>query len=168
MTQPASAERRADFPQLTPVEERITGRNFSLVRLGKPQDLNRYAIQHPLGQTIRGKVFLKEPLDLTALEISYGLIPPHTSIPFFHRHQQNEEVYLFLSGHGEFQVDGDVFAVSEGTAVRIAPAGVRCCRNTSADNMFYIVIQAKAGSLEQWTGTDGVAVPGEIQWPDPL
>jgi hypothetical protein len=32
--------------------------------------------------------------------------------------------------------------------------------------MFYVVIQAKAGSLEQWTGTDGVGVPGEVKWPD--
>jgi mannose-6-phosphate isomerase-like protein (cupin superfamily) len=166
MTEVAQPRRTANFPQRSRVHELRSGPNFSLAQIGKPADLRRYGVRHPLlGQTIDAKLFLKEPLGLSAMEISYGLIPPRTSIPFLHKHQQNEEVYLFLSGEGDFQVDGEVLPIGEGTAVRIAPAGVRCCRNTSDGDMFYIVVQAKAGSLEQWTGTDGVGVPGEVAWP---
>jgi mannose-6-phosphate isomerase-like protein (cupin superfamily) len=166
-TEAPAAPRRPDFPQRAEVESCETGENYTVVRAGKFADLGRYGVRHPLsGQTIPGKVFMKGLLDLTAMEISFGVLPPHASIPFLHRHKQNEEVYLFLSGEGQFQVDGAVTPVAEGTAVRVAPAGVRCCRNTSEAPMHYVVIQAKAGSLEQWTGTDGEGVPGTPEWPE--
>ncbi len=156
----------ADFPQQTEVHEWLSGPNFSLAHVGAAHELTRYAIHHPrMSGPSAGKVFLKQVLDLTAMEISFGLIPPHKSIPFYHKHRQNEEVYLILSGAGQFRVDDQVMPISEGTAVRVAPDGVRCCRNTSDEAMFYIVIQAKAGSLENWTGTDGVGVNEEVRWP---
>lgn len=168
MTAPSSsAPRTANFPQLAEVFQQLSGPNFSLAHVGMPSDLTRYGVRHPaLGQTVRGKVFLKEVLGLSGMEISFGLIPPQASIPFYHKHQQNEEVYLILSGSGQFRVDEQIMPVSAGTAVRVAPDGVRCCRNTSDELMFYIVIQAKVGSLEQWTGTDGIGVPGEVTWPE--
>jgi mannose-6-phosphate isomerase-like protein (cupin superfamily) len=159
--------RRADFPQRADVHELRTGLNFSMAHVGGPDGLARYGVRHPaVGQTIPGKVFLHETLGLTAMEISFGILPPQTSIPFFHKHKQNEEVYLFINGEGQFRVDDDIMPIREGTAVRVAPDGVRSCRNTSDTPMFYICIQAKSGSLEQWTGTDGVGVPGEVTWPE--
>ena len=167
MTQATAPVRQPNFPQHAEVEGRVAGPNFAAAHLGKFDNLARYGVRHPLlGQTIRGKVFLQQLLDLTAMEISFGALPAGQSIPFYHKHQQNEEVYLILSGAGQFQVDGQVIDVREGTAVRVAPDGVRCLRNTCSENMVYIVVQAKAGSLEQWTGTDGVGVPGEVTWPE--
>ena len=166
MTQTAAPVREPNFPQHADVEGRVTGPNFVAAHLGRFEDLGRYGVRHPLlGQTIRGKVFLQQVLDLTAMEISFGALPAASSIPFYHKHQQNEEVYLILSGAGQFHVDGQVFDVREGSAVRVSPEGVRCLRNTSDENMVYVVIQAKAGSLEQWTGTDGIGIPGEVTWP---
>jgi mannose-6-phosphate isomerase-like protein (cupin superfamily) len=157
-----------NFPQHTPVADRDAGPNFSAARVGPLKDLIRYAVDSPrLGLTLPGKVFLQDVLGLTGMEISLGLMPPHASIPFLHKHDQNEEVYLFLRGRGEMLVDGRVVPVSEGTAVRVAPDGVRCWRNTSDDDLVYLVIQAKAGSLEQWTGTDGIGVPEPPSWPTP-
>jgi mannose-6-phosphate isomerase-like protein (cupin superfamily) len=165
MTETKTAVKSANFPQRTAVHELLSGTNFTLARIGKAEELTRYGIRHPLvGQTLPGKLFLKEVLGLSAMEISFGLIPPKSSIPFYHKHQQNEEVYLFLNGEGQFQVDGQFMEITEGTAIRVSPEGVRCARNSSAEPMFYIVIQAKAGTLEQWTGTDGVGVPGEVTW----
>lgn len=50
-------------------------------------------------------------------------------------------------------------AVDSGSLVRIAPAVSRCVRCTSAEPLVYICIQAKEGSLEQYTMTDGVVEP---------
>lgn len=164
MTQ-AAPTRSPNLPQKTDVQERIAGPNFTAAKLGKVSELGRYGVRHPLvGATLPGKVFLQEVLGLTAMEISFGILPANTSIPFYHKHKQNEEVYLFLSGVGECQVDGEIFPIEEGTAVRVAPNGVRAARNTGDEPMFYIVIQAKAGSLEQWTVSDGIGVPGEVTW----
>ena len=158
--------KRSNFPFIGQVKEWREGQHYSVVKLGCLADLKSYGVEHPrLSSPIMGKIFLKQFLDLTAMEISFGILPAKTAIPFQHKHRQNEEVYLFLSGEGNMQVDGQVVAVGEGTAVRVAPEGVRAMRNTSEQEMFYIVIQAKAGSLSRWTGSDGVAVDQPIEWP---
>ena len=164
---PAETPKIPDFPQRADVVDRSSGENYSQVCLGPIEELGRYGIRHPLiGATAPGKVFLHQLLGLSGMEISYGLLPPRTSFPFYHKHKQNEEAYLFLSGAGEFRVDDDIMPIREGSVVRVATEGVRCWRNTSAEPMFYICVQAKQGSLEQWTGTDGVGVPGEVTWPN--
>lgn len=166
MTTATAPQKSPNFVQRADALGRATGPNFALAHIGRPEDLMRYGVRHPaIGQTVSGKVFLQELLGLTGMEISFGLMPAQTSIPFYHKHQQNEEVYLILSGHGQFQVDGEVMEVSEGSAVRVSPNGVRAFRNTSDEPMFYVVIQAKEGSLERWTATDGIGVPGPVQWP---
>lgn len=147
--------------------EPLVGTNYALVHLGEIKDLRQYRFQHPsLPAAVPGKVFLQELLGLTGMEISFGLLPAGRSMPFHHKHRQNEEVYLFLRGRGQFQIDGQAHDVREGTAIRVSPEGVRSWRNNSIEDLFYIVIQAKAGSIDGGTTTDGVGVPGAVQWPE--
>jgi mannose-6-phosphate isomerase-like protein (cupin superfamily) len=157
----------SDMPRVgAEVREKKVGRNYSLVRLGGVGELAGYRVRHPLVPVpVAGKVFLKEPLGLTAMEISFGVLPAGVAVPFVHKHRVNEEVYLFVRGRGQIQIDGDVLDVEEGTAVRIAPEGERTWRNTSSEDLFYIVIQARENSLTAWTLSDGVAVPGKPEWP---
>ncbi|MGN1375951.1 MAG: cupin domain-containing protein [Prevotella sp.] len=106
--------------------------------------------------TFEGKTFLKETLGTTAIELSLGTLAPGESVPFFHHHKQNEEVYIILSGTGIFYLDGNEETVSSGSIVRIAPEVSRNTRNTGNTPLIYICIQGKAKSLEQYTMTDGV------------
>ncbi len=69
-----------------------------------------------------------------------------------------------MSGEGKFQVDDKVFDISEGSVVRVAPAGLRGMTNPSDEQMTYIVIQAKADSLEQHTMEDGVILDATPLW----
>src|SRR5262245_18280073 len=101
---------------------------------------------HPtLKREADGKLFLRDALGLTGAEISLNTFPPGRVMPFFHRHRQNEEIYLFLTGEGRFQVDDELFQIKPGTAIRVAPQGARSWRNDSQEPMHFIVIQAKAG-----------------------
>jgi mannose-6-phosphate isomerase-like protein (cupin superfamily) len=160
------ATKVSDFPRIGEVREKKQGLHYASVQLGAVAELRQYGVRHPaIGKTIQGKVFLKELLGLTGMEISFGVLPAYTSVAFLHKHRQNEEVYLFLQGQGQIQIDGDTLDVAEGTAVRVAPEGVRCWQSTSAEDLFYIVIQAKEGSLTTWTGSDGVPVSGAAVWP---
>nr|WP_246320573.1 cupin domain-containing protein [Paenibacillus qinlingensis] len=99
------------------------------------------------------------------MEVSLNHLPPQGEIPFYHKHQQNEELYIFLQGQGQIQVDGNEIDVHEGTSVRIAPDGVRVLRNTSAtEGLHFIVIQAKENSLIQWVESDGIILDQPVQW----
>ena len=105
---------------------------------------------------LAGKAFLKDATGSTSCEISFGTLPSGEAVPFFHSHKANEENYIILSGAGRFQVDNDVFEISEGSVIRVATNANRNLKCTSEEPLAYICIQAKESSLEGYTMTDGV------------
>jgi uncharacterized cupin superfamily protein len=149
------------------LHEAVTsGPNFTALHAGDWADMGRYEFPHPLlPRPVKGKLFLKEPLGLTGMELSLNKLPPGKGVPFLHKHRQNEELYLFVKGRGQFQVDGAVIDVREGTCVRVSPGGARTWRNNSTEDLYYVVIQAREGSLSQWTLQDGVPLPDKVEWP---
>jgi uncharacterized cupin superfamily protein len=140
------------------------GSNFCFAEAGEWKDLAQHMFNHPVMGKVPGKLFLKELLGMTGLEVSLGVVPPGRGTPFLHAHRENEELYIFVKGRGQLLVDGEVLDVREGSVVRVAPAGARAWRNNSAEDLCYIVIQAKAGTLKNATITDGMQVPGTPQW----
>lgn len=145
-----------------------TGENFTLADVGEFSQLHQYVFEHrKKGVGLEGKIFLKQLLNLTSAEISLNTLSPKTAIPFYHKHKLNEEIYIFVRGTGEFQVDGLVFAVGEGSVVRVAPKGERCLRNTSdVEGLSYIVVQSKMHSQPDDTIADGVGVKKLVSWDD--
>ncbi|MGM9758580.1 MAG: cupin domain-containing protein [Parabacteroides sp.] len=120
-----------------------TGNGYSVATVGNLADFE-------------GKAFIKEIMGTTAMEVSFGSLAPGQSVPFFHTHKQNEELYIVLKGKGCFILDGEEIEVSSGSLVRVAPSVSRCNKNTGEEPFVYICIQAKEHSLEQYTMTDGV------------
>lgn len=145
----------------------IKGKNFSGAQVGTLNELENYQFFHPLGKGrgFPGKLFLKEPLAMTGMEVSLNKLPAGQSVPFYHQHREHEELYIFLRGKGQFLVDGNVINVQEGSVIRVAPEGVRTWRNDSQEDLYYIVIQAKAGSLSANQIEDGVLLPEKVSWP---
>ncbi|MDL2231117.1 cupin domain-containing protein [Porphyromonadaceae bacterium OttesenSCG-928-L07] len=134
---------------------KMENKNFTAVDFGKFAQLPEVA---------KGKAFLKEITNASGTEISLSVLPAQTDLPYFHTHKQNEETYIILSGSGKFQVDDQCFDISEGSVVRVAPAGVRGMSNTSDEQMVYIVVQSKEGSLEQYSMGDGVLLEATPLW----
>ena len=106
--------------------------------------------------SFEGKAFVKDILNTTSMEVSFGTLAPGCTVPCFHHHKQNEEVYVVLSGEGVFILDGKEEPVASGSIVRVAPSVSRNTKCTGNVPLVYICIQAKAGSLEQYTMGDGV------------
>ena len=106
--------------------------------------------------SFEGKAFVKDILGTTSIELSFGTLAPGASVPFFHHHKQNEEVYVVLSGEGVFILDGKEEPVASGSIIRVAPEVSRNTKCTGDVPLVYICIQGKVGSLEQYTMTDGV------------
>lgn len=133
--------------------------NYTAVNIGNLDQLMEHSLIHPKTHLkVEGKVFLKDASNATGTEVSFNVLPPKTDVPYFHIHHQNEETYIILKGHGDFQVDSDCFPISQGSVVRVAPAGIRGLRNASDETMIYMVIQSKENSLEQHTTDDGERV----------
>ena len=107
------------------VEKVASGANFAAVTVGKTEELNQYALPLAPGVEIPGKVFVGGDLQATGAEMSFQQFAPGGSVGFLHTHKTHEELYIILGGDGEFQVDGQVFPVGEGSVVRVSPAGRR-------------------------------------------
>ena len=143
-----------------------SGKNYTAVHTGKFGGLLQYKLQHPsMDRPGRGKLFLKDHLGLTGMQVSLNTLPPGVALPFAHKHKKNEELYIFVSGKGQIQIDGEVIDVQEGTAVRVSPDGARTWRNNSEVELHYVVIQAAEGSLSQDTFEDGMPADPP-KWPD--
>ncbi len=145
-------------------ENLVQKKAFSTADFGPPAQWREYTVEHPRLGPVPGKTFIGELLGMTGMEVSLGVLLPGESIPFLHAHKQNEELYLVLSGRGEMQIDGAVVPLRPGTALRIAPAAVRCWRALGDEPMAYVVVQAKAGSLEQATASDGLVPNQPVKW----
>jgi uncharacterized cupin superfamily protein len=143
-----------------------SGTNYAVAHVGPFDELGKFSYMHPVRKVeIKGKQFVKELLGATGMELSVTRLEPQQANVAFHSHKQNEEIFLVVRGEGVFQVDDDLIPVREGSAVRVATAGERCMKNTSAtDPLVYICVQAKTGSLEQWTATDGVPSTRTAKW----
>ena len=57
---------------------------------------------------------------------SYQRIAPGFRQPFGHRHKEQEEIYVLLSGAARVKLDDDVVELEPLDAVRIAPGVMRC------------------------------------------
>ncbi|MCH8506208.1 MAG: cupin domain-containing protein [Ectothiorhodospiraceae bacterium] len=124
-----------------------------------------WGFKHPrFSKPAPGKLFLGEKLALNGMEVSLNTLPAGVAVPFLHRHRHHEEVYIFLAGEGEFQVAGERFPVTEGSAVRVAPAGERTWRNTGQTPLVYLVVQAVEGSLERHGIDDGEVLDRPAVW----
>jgi mannose-6-phosphate isomerase-like protein (cupin superfamily) len=143
--------------------EAQTGENFAALNLGTLEELDQFKFESPVIQ-VEGKIFLKDLLNLTGAEISFNKLPVGKSIPFYHKHQLNEEIYIFIKGKGEFQIDGKIFPVQEGSIVKVDPEGERCWRNCGDTDLYCVVIQTRSNSYQGATIQDGMGVKKRVTW----
>ena len=143
------------------------GTNFSVAEIGAIDAWKSYTAQIKglPGVDVPGKLFLNPILGLTGMEVSVNCLPAGAAVPFYHKHHLHEELYLFLKGRGQFQVDEKTIEIREVTVLRVSPDGERTWRNNAEEDLFYIVIQATAFSIATEGTGDGYSVQRKVDWP---
>ena len=142
----------------------VKGPNFSAANFGKLADIKDYVLE--LGPEVRipGKVFGGQAVGATGGEFSFQVFAPGQETGFLHTHKNHEELYFFLSGNGEFQVDGDVFTVEEGSVVRVAPDGRRSVRNNATEPLVMLCVQYRGNAFTSEDATDGNILNELVKW----
>ncbi len=57
--------------------------------------------------------------------LSYQRLAPNVRMPFGHRHGEQEEVYVLVSGSGRVKLEDEVLELRQWDAVRVAPETTR-------------------------------------------
>ena len=69
--------------------------------------------------------FTRDVLDSTELGVSRFRFEPGTRMPFGHRHREQEEVYVVVSGSGRLKLDDERVDVAPWDVIRVAPSTAR-------------------------------------------
>lgn len=146
------------------VEKIESADNFSAINIGNLNELGDYVLELSPEVKIPGKVFGGAALGATGGEFSFQVFQQGTETGFLHTHKQHEELYFFLSGKGEFQVDGKVFPVQEGSVVRVAPEGRRSVRNNGTAPLIMLCVQYRGNTFTAEDAADGVLLNDPVKW----
>ena len=148
------------------IETTKSGKNYKVINIGKISDLMNYEL--PLGPdvTLHGKVFAGQAVGATGSDLSFQILVPGQDSGFLHTHKTHEELYIILKGEGQYQVDGEILPVSEGTIIRVAPDGKRALKNTGSENLTMLCIQYKANAFTEADSpmTDGNILQEPLNW----
>lgn len=146
------------------IEQIAAAAQFSAVNVGKLSDLSEYVLELGPEVKIPGKVFGGTAVGATGGEFSFQVFQPGTETGFLHTHKNHEELYFFLSGKGEFQVDGQVIPVEEGSVVRVAPDGKRSVRNNGTAPLVMLCVQYRGNTFTADDAADGVILSEPVKW----
>ena len=148
------------------IETISTGKNYAAVNVGKMNEIIEHELPMGPDVIIKGKVFAGQTVGATGSELSFQTLVPGQDSGFLHTHKTHEELYIILKGEGHYQVDGEVFPVSEGAIIRVSPEGKRALKNTSNENLTMLCIQYKANSFTEADSpmTDGEILQEKLTW----
>lgn len=138
--------------------------NFTAANFGTFDKLGEYELNLGPEVKIPGKIFGGASVNANGGDFSFQVFAPGTESGFLHTHKTHEELYFFLSGKGEFQVDGKVFSVEEGSVVRVAPEGRRSVRNNGATPLVMLCVQYRGATFTAEDAADGVILGDKVEW----
>ena len=127
--------------------------------MAKHAHLNLMEVENSLEGRVEGLEgrFGRGPMGSRDIGVSHWRYAPGFRSPGGHRHREQEEVYVVVSGSGEILLDGDVVAVGAWDTVRVAPEVVRAF----AAGPDGLEIVAVGGPKPE--GGDGEQAP--VEWP---
>ncbi len=70
--------------------------------------------------------FARQDLDAEQTGLSHIKVKPGKRMPFAHRHEEAEEIYVVIAGSGLIKLDDEIIEVTELDAIRISPEVGRC------------------------------------------
>ena len=98
-------------------------------KINLKQDVEDMAKRFDLSPGLESR-FARKPLELERSGVSYYKIAPSFRTPFGHKHGEQEEVYVVVSGSARLKLDDDVQELAQWDAVRVAAQ--RCAASRAA------------------------------------
>lgn len=96
--------------------------NYTLVNLKR--DVEDMAPKFGMGEGLESR-FARRSLELEKSGLSYFRVGPGYRLPFGHHHEEQEEVYVILSGSARMKLGDEIVELEQWDAVRVPPEVTR-------------------------------------------
>jgi len=84
------------------------------------KELDDSAVQFGLSPQVEAR-FGRKALGAESGGFSYQRLVPDFRQPFGHRHREQEEIYIIVSGSGRVKIEEEIVDVKQWDAIRVAP-----------------------------------------------
>ena len=74
-----------------------------------------------IGESAVHAVFSRKELDSPELGVSRFTFPPGERFPFAHRHREQQECYVVVSGSGRMKLDEEIVELAQWDVLRVDP-----------------------------------------------
>ena len=88
------------------------------------KELDDSAVQFGLSPQVEAR-FGRKALGVERGGFSYQRLTPNFRQPFGHRHREQEEIYILVSGSGKVKIGDEIIDVKQWDAIRVSPQTTR-------------------------------------------
>jgi hypothetical protein len=96
--------------------------DYTIVNL--KEDVDDSAVEFGLSPSLEAR-FARAKLGLERSGLSFQRLAPGYRAPFGHKHGEQEEVYVLLSGSARLKLDDEIVELKQWDAVRVGPETMR-------------------------------------------
>lgn len=96
--------------------------------------------------------FARDALDAEKTGLTHLRLKPDQRMPFGHKHDKAEEVYVVISGAGRLKLDDEIIEVERLDAIRVSPEVIRAF-DAGPDGIEVLAVGARHDG-------DGETIPG--------
>ena len=109
--------------------------------------------------------WLKDPLELSGVGISTFNLPAGKGYTYMHSHEEQEEIYIILSGKGVIMLKDELVDLTAGDFVRVSPPVRRALKADNEVSMAGIIVGgvAKVG-YSRYKGSSSLIDDGIPDW----
>lgn len=124
-------------------------------KINLKRDVKDSAEQFGLAQNLEAR-FATQDAGLEKSAFSYQRLEPNYRLPFGHKHEQQEELYIITAGSGRMKLGDEIIDIEQWDAIRVPPETERGCES-GPDGLELIAIGAPNTGGPQ---SDGTPMPG--------
>jgi mannose-6-phosphate isomerase-like protein (cupin superfamily) len=95
--------------------------DYAIVNIDEVEDISA-KFGMPEGMTAR---FPKRALGCEKVGVSHQSLAPNMRAPFGHKHADQEEIYVVLSGAGRMKLEDEIVEIRARDVIRVAPNAMR-------------------------------------------
>ena len=109
--------------------------------------------------------WLKDPLELSGVSISTFNLPAGKGYTYMHSHEEQEEVYIILSGKGIIRLEDEALNLVAGDFVRVSPRVRRAIKADERSPMIGIIVGGvPKNGYSRYKGSSSLIDDGIPDW----